>query len=489
MIVLVDRHNIANDHYELVAIDITDPHRLGDPVTLIDTPEYVTFGQRTPWGVHVVSTDNTSWETGQAQLDDMGIVQLHAALPEGLSGKITHIRFATDGSWALARVMVGTQDERIYRLDFAADGMPLAATEVHGINDNYHGQDDGLLDSGLVAFVVDDDFDDVYQLRLADIHPEVGASVVVDDILLPIPSPFGLHLDDNKLVYSKDVAQDGPNEWWVVDHTDLQAPPVLVTTSINGSDTIFVDWSPSGDRMIYWTGDVSWGQLYYVEFNGATPQAPVLISGEEPVYRLHFGFASEDRFWYIAGDENDDRHAIMMVDIDGDPTPAVQISEALDPGFQLLDPSSTADRSKVAYAATDGQQSWLSFLDLSVEVPAPLRVYDVAIGGTIFATVPASGQHMPFVAPTGPNQRHVFSVDLGDPELPVIQLDEALPVGWWQPMVVTLTPDDSQVLFRSGPTDAEDDVHMRVPVDGSAPIEPLHSLGFSLPIISFLTTQ
>lgn len=487
MILLMTRRSIADQSSELIAIDLSDPYTLGEPVTLIEPAQHVLASADTPWGVLATHGSELLGErvSEQVVLDEQGNPELRPVVPDDWQVLISSLRFASDASWALAGVYVSEGDFRYYRLDYDAEGTPLAATEVYSA---MHSFSSSVLDSGLMAFAIDEDDDDVYQLRLMNVLPEVGESVVIDDIQWVPGNAILTHLDDTKLVYSKDVGQDGVAELWVVDHADLQQAPVLVTTQITGSSSLRMRWSPSGDRMLYWTGD-GWGQLYYVEFDGVTPKAPVLVSGADDVSpaAYSFQFVSDDRLFYVGGD--DSHQAIMLVDIDDGPTPAVQISEPLEPGFKLYNFQFSSNLEKIAYAAGNGQlqQTWLSLLDLSHDQPSPLRVYEAPAAGYIVATIPELGQIMPFTAPTGPNERHIFAVDLGDPELPVIQLDAELPDDWTQPLSVTLTPDESQVMLRSGPEGASDQVWMRVPIDGSAPVQPLNSLGWDQVIPKFLT--
>jgi hypothetical protein len=233
--------------------------------------------------------------------------------------------------------------------------------------------------------------------------------------------------------------------------------------------------------MLYTTGDGQWRRLYYVEFDGVTPQAPILLSGDAGAEQAAFGFMSEDRCWYLAGDDLESMQAVMIVDFGAGPPEAVQVSEPLDPGHKIFGYTFGAGQTKIAYAVTGMQHTWLSLLDLSVEQPTPQQIYAAPyMNEYILAAVPTFGQIMPFTAPTGSDDRHIFAVDLGDPELPITQLDAELPDGWIQPLTVRLTPDESQVLFRTGPEGAEGGVLMRVPVDGSGPVQQVTALGWAL---------
>jgi hypothetical protein len=248
--------------------------------------------------------------------------------------------------------------------------------------------------------------------------------------------------------------------------------------------------------MLYWTGGSdALGQVFYFEFDGAVPQPPILVSGTDGVGSV-FGFSSEDRLYYLTANESLEGQAIKIVDIvDGEgPTPAVQVSEPLEPGYSLKITYSEEHHPRIAYAARNDEHSWLSLLDLSFEQPSPWHVYDSPFGYDLYdfpawitPRLPKYGHIMPFVAYTGPDRLHLFSMDLCDPDLAVTQLDTALPSGWSAPAsLIRFTPEESQVVFYGEPPD-NSDVYMRVPVDGSGPIEPLHDLGWEWSNAAVLT--
>src|SRR5690606_7596665 len=104
-----------------------------------------------------------------------------------------------DLSWALRRVEVAANDLDLYRIDYDADGLPLGGELVfHDPGPSFLSH--AISNSGHAAFVVDDDDDDVYQLRYVEVLPEVSESVVVTDLEFVPPLKFDMHLDDSKLV-------------------------------------------------------------------------------------------------------------------------------------------------------------------------------------------------------------------------------------------------------------------------------------------------
>jgi hypothetical protein len=206
-----------------------------------------------------------------------------------------------------------------------------------------------------------------------------------------------------------------------------------------------------------------------------------------------FGFSGEDRLFYSSGNETDGWQAIAIVDLVDGPTPAVQISEQLEPGWRITSGRFDADSSRVAYSISNAEQSSLSLLDLSVAQPSPWHLYDAPYGydapyygGIISATIPEIGHIMPFIAPVSPNERRVFSLDLSDPNLPVTQLDAALPEGGIEAFYLGLAPDESQIVFENYAAGSEE-VYMRVAIDGSSPIEPLYEPGWAIGTAMVLT--
>jgi hypothetical protein len=208
------------------------------------------------------------------------------------------------------------------------------------------------------------------------------------------------------------------------------------------------------------------------------------VSGTDGVGSV-FGFSSEDRLYYVAANESLEGQAIKIVDIVDGPTPAVQVSEPLEPGYSLAITDSDEHDPRIAYAVRNDEHSWLSLLDLSVAQPTPWHVYDAPYGykqydyvAWLTPILPEYGHIMPFIAYTGPDERRLFSMDLCDPDLTVTPLDAALPSGWGAPFPFRFSPDESQVMFYSEPPEGIRRVYMRVPVDGSGPVEQLHDVGW-----------
>src|SRR5690606_4616522 len=140
----------------------------------------------------------------------------------------------------------------------------------------------------------------------------------------------------DKLVYSYDHDQDNVNDRWVRDLDDLQAPAVRVTTQLAGAQTIRTRWSDDYSQLLYWTGPGVFGELYMVEFDGATPSAPILLNPpEQPVLVNSFQFEQLGRVLFRSGSGND-VVGIGRVEVAGGLAGSVEVvSESLPPGAEI----------------------------------------------------------------------------------------------------------------------------------------------------------
>ena len=476
--VLVTRKSLADDHRELLAFDISDPLVLDPPQMILGVPmgEILDLGDPTPWGSHVVhygAIDPFTRVSEQLVYDGTSWV-LQPLLPAGVGPVLLSADFADDQSWALTRT--GDPAPTTFaRVDFDPSGSPIGFEQVHPVPPPTS-LSSLINQAGQAAFMVDENDDGVYQLRLAQIHPSVEPSVVIDDIEVGVPAVFSADLDETKLVYSNDLGKDGANEFFAVDLANLAAPPVLVTTQIAGSQTIRRRVSSTGERLIYWTGDSLWGQLYLVEFVGAAPQAPILLSGADQVAVKGFEFFGDDRVVYLRGDGSDEQ-AFMLVELEG-PSAAVQVSTPFPAGDEIFNYQYDQTQGLIAYNLANPNEARLSLIDLGGASATERLIYTAPASGFIVPSIPQVGRRLAFTAPNVDSKSEVFSVDLDDPNLVATRLDEALPAGWKGPLGVALTSDEAQVVFRSGPEAGPDTAPLRVTIDASSPVEPLYELGW-----------
>src|SRR5690606_32359574 len=134
------------------------------------------------------------------------------------------------------------------------------------------------------------------------------------------------------------------------------------------------------------TGSGVFGELYMVEFDGATPSAPILLNPpEQPVLVNSFQFEQLGRVLFRFGSGND-VVGIGRVEVAGGLAGSVEVvSESLPPGAEIDSFIRRSDRLVYQVSDPGTQTFWLSLVDLGGPVASePVHIIE---GLTHYANV------------------------------------------------------------------------------------------------------
>ncbi|KIG11546.1 hypothetical protein DB30_03363 [Enhygromyxa salina] len=478
MLFLVSRRSAVDEHRELTAYDVTNPHAIGDEQLLLEAPsgEALSITQVTPFGTVWVNFGVApDFYTEELSFGAMGEPVLDSLLPIDVPQRVVQPVLSDDGTLALT-LLDDAGDADLYQLRFEPDGTLLDAIELDvegGADYQFNASDQALYRRTVEG---------VRELIFVELGPNPSTPEVLVELALPFVPYFTLELTDSFAVFNHDADDDGVMELHTIDMSDPPAGPSLASPELAGDGPVRPKVSPYGPQMIYWTGvDSSWGELYFVDVEGGTPGAPAMLStGQGDVHGgfSSWGFVAPDRVVYLSGNANDGKRALMSVDIvDGQPQAPVQISDALAIGeirnWHITD-------GLVVYGADDGGDGWLAAVELDGDVPGPAEhVHDGLEQGIAPVSLPTVGTRMAYTAWVD-GERRAFSIELGDPDPTPIELSGDLLDGYEVPLGAHLRAEDTLVALVTAPPNSPDDSYALAPADGATPIELLFEGGWNM---------
>ncbi len=293
-----------------------------------------------------------------------------------------------------------------YRADADKDGdEQLYLTQVKGdaltsFMINHEPQPDGEVgyfivseDGDTLVFDGDLDTDDVDEVYYVDLSGDAPATPVKLNSALVADgdvSRISLSANGETLVYVADQATNDIYELYYVDLSGASpAAPVKLSGTLDADEGVWTKPTPKisndGNRVIYVadsdTNDVF--ELFYVNLSGVTPTAPVKISGtlvaDGGVYPEFYISGDGRTAVYLADQDTNDVFELYYVDMSGvSPAAPVKISGTLVSGGAVIDGFElSADGRKVIFRAdkeTNGVNE-LYFVDLSgVSPAAPVKL-------------------------------------------------------------------------------------------------------------------
>ncbi len=350
--------------------------------------------------------------------------------------------------------------------------------------------------SGRVFYLADLDDDGYYHAYMAEvmggaptsyqISGEPAGAGGVDD--------FNVSDDGNTLVYLGDMDDYLTHEIYYVDLSgDTPAAPVRVNTPIPADSGQNIDefvLSANGETLIY-VGDQDTDDVfeaYYVDLSGASPAAPVKISGTmdagEDVSDKNTPQVSDDgnRVVYVADQDSDEVWELYYVDLSGvSPAAPVKLSGTMvADGDVNADPALAANGMGVVYRAdqdTDGVHE-LYYVDLSgVSPAAAVKVNSALVSGGLMQTKYLISRDSTTIIYRADqdvdNVQELFYVDISgaSPAAPV-QLNTSLPSGA-DVDDFKLSRDGNSVIYRADQDVQGEHKILYVDLSGVSPAAPV----------------
>ncbi len=352
--------------------------------------------------------------------------------------------------------------------------------------------------SGRIFYRADADNDAYEQLYMTHVKGGAPTSFIVNQEPQEYGEVHGYLVSDDgdTVVFYGDLETDGISEIYYADLIgDAPATPVKVNgTLVSGGevDGVF-NLSANGETLVYVADQETdeKNELYYVDLSGASPAAPVKISGTLPVDHIVWYKSqpqvSEDgnRVIYLAGDSTSDTYELYLVDLSGvTPTTPVKISGALASGGRVADTVvfSADGRTAVYRADQDTDEVFEIYsVDLSGASPATPVKLNTSLPTNADIDIIAISRDGDTVIYRGDqdvyNDAELYYVDLSgaSPAAPV-QFNSALPTGG-DVSGFTLSRDGNAVIFRAD-MDVNDVVELfLVDLSGVSPTAPVQVNG------------
>lgn len=279
-------------------------------------------------------------------------------------------------------------------------------------------------------------------------------------------APYVVELVGDQLVYGDDPDLDGDLDLYTKPVDDPDAPAREICPGVDGSVVVAKASPVAGELLcIRQLGHTS--ELFHVDL--ADLQAPTELLGERALNLAYVHVLDADRVVFVAQPNNylgpiDKGASLMLAErVAGVWQDAVQITESLthaDAGIYKV----TYGLGGVVYAGADGDESWLSWIDLSgPNIPPPIKLVE-DIGSALAILLPDSGTRLVFSS--RPGSAELAGLDLSDPEGSRVELRPLFPDGWgFSGQIVGLVNEGQEVVFGvDGPR-----FLARMPIDGSRP--------------------
>ncbi len=248
--------------------------------------------------------------------------------------------------------------------------------------------------SGRVFYRADLDDDNYYHVYMAEVQGGTPTSYQIsgEAVTDGNASEFRVSDDGNTLVYRGDMDVDGIYEVYYVDLSGASpATPVKLNTALSAGQTISdMALSANGETLVYAgdqdTNDIA--EAYYVDLSGASPAAPVKISGtmvaDGDVYTKSQMQVSDDgnRTLYLADQETDGVRELYYVNLAGaSPAAPVKLNGTLGANSGVSsNPALSADGQAALYKADQDSEDVFEiyYVDLSGASPAaPVKLNTV----------------------------------------------------------------------------------------------------------------
>jgi hypothetical protein len=386
---------VVSGSYEsvLLALDLDDPHDVPEPVHIATGTDVAGLFGPTPFGTEAVTHDGNIY---QLRLDPEGAFELSPLATQ--EGNWLHsVWFGDDGANALVSassvpheapellLWVGYDDigEVMWSHDITPPLDPGGTILVLGRSP----------DSSHAVIAIDTEPNDVWQLYLLPLHPELSESIFIDHLTFDgipatnVPAFMWTHIDDQRLVYREesDVNVLSP---MAVSLADPLAPPVNLAPSLGTISSLVI--SDDNTQMLVSTGGASgYRELRLIELTGPTSfELPILITepGANALTNLLLpggattighGFDAQGRIWYAYTDSilaNPATVGISLVTIDaGMVVERVELAD-IPPGTELEDISFDRELQLLGYRSHTATQSQINYVDLGAVIPAEIRV-------------------------------------------------------------------------------------------------------------------
>jgi hypothetical protein len=485
---------IAAGSYDsvVVAIDLDDPQDVPNPEHVATGTALAGVFGPTPWGAEAVTHDGDIY---QLALDAAGVFKLTPLVQQ--DGNWLHsLWFGDEGANAL--ISVGPDPNQgpnmLVWASYDANGKLTSSFDITPPLDP-----DGAAialarspDSGFAAVLIDVEPNDVWQLYLLPLHPQLSESIFIDHLTFEgvpannVPAFMFTHLDDQRLVYREEVEVNVLSPLGV-SLADPTAPPVNLAPSLGHiSSIVFSDdntqmlVTTNGAngfrelRLIELTGPTSFGLPRLITEPGKLAMTNLLLPGGPTT--VGHGFDAQGRIWYAYG--NGAAVGISLVTVeDGMVVDRVELADnpagtefediSFDPKLQLL-----------AYRSQTTNLSYINYVDLSAVIPTEIRI-DQAFGYSDMTPDDnasygwsADGSRIVVTGiQNGPTKLYV--AELGDPSgatAPIELVDVESSQGITLAHRPYVSPTGDQVILWYGTqTGLTGLVH--APLDGSAPAQ------------------
>jgi hypothetical protein len=494
---------VAGGSFEsvLLAIDLSDPHDVPEPVYLATGDGIAALFGPTPFGSEAVTHDGS---IEQVQLTAEGtLTLLPLASQEG--NWISSIWFGDDGANALVSVspdsLSGANTLLWVRYSQGEISGSFDVTPPKGPTGHVTILDRSP-DSRWAAAAVDIQGNGVWDLYLLPIDVDPGASDHVDHLILTgippmnIGSFLSLHLDDQRLVYRRE-SLPMISRPVAVDLATPDGAPVEIGPNLPHTYSI----TPGADtsRLLVTTGgEPGYRELRLIELDGPTSALPPLTITEANLLALEnnsqthgHGFDALGRIHYVHGDTSSPGATasvgITLVTVsNGAIEQRIELA-ALPAGATIHDVRFDAQLQLLVYRVQSGSQSWISYIELSEEQPVAIRVdanfehdedepenhasHGWSSDGSRIAVVGVQqGQTSLHVAEIGDASGATVEIELPDVEATAGYIFDHRP---------SVSPDGQQLMLWYG-TQAGRKGLVHAPTDGSAAgqvvLPPQHSL-------------
>lgn len=377
----------------LLAINLADPHAVPEPEYLASGDGIAALFGPTPFGSEVVTHDGN---IDQLQLTAEGTLSL-APLAEQQGNWISNIWFGDEGANALVTVSPDSLSgpNTLLWVRYSQSGAIQGSFDLTPPKDRTgHVMIlDRSPDSRWAAAAVDIHGNGAWDLYLLPIDIDPGATVHVDHLILTGIPPMSvrnflsLHLDDQRVVYRREALPMISRPVAVgVDNPD--AAPVELGPNLPHTYSI----TPAGDnsRLLVTTGgETGYRELRLIELDGPTSALPPLTITEPNLLALEnsqsalgvrthgHGFDALGRIHYVYGDTSLPVTASVGISLvtasNGAVAERLEIAD-IPPGATIEEVRFDPQTQLLGHRVQSGNQSWISYIDLSEEQPVAIRV-------------------------------------------------------------------------------------------------------------------
>ncbi|PRQ00570.1 hypothetical protein [Enhygromyxa salina] len=481
----------------LVSLHLDDPHDVPEPEYVANGTGLAGLFGATPFGAEAVTHDGDIY---QLQLDPLGVFKLSPLVQQ--DGNWLHsMWFGDEGANALMSVTADPYvgPDLLLWVSYDADGKLTSSFDITPPLDP--GGSVLVLgrspDSSYAAVLIDVEPNDVWQLYLLPLHPQLSESIFIDHLTFEgvpannVPAFMFTHIDDQRLVYREEIEVNVLSPLGV-SLADPTAAPVNLAPSLGHISSIV--FSDDNTRMLVSTnGANGYRELRLIEFTGPTtvglptlitePGAPAmtnLLLPDGPTTIGH-GFDAQGRIWYAYTNtmlSEPTTVGIALVTFeDGMVVERLELADN-PPGTEFEEITFDADLQLLGYRSQTSNLSYINYVDLSADQPVEVRI-DQALG--YFDATPtdnasygwsADGSRIAIAGVQG-GANKLYVAEIGDPtgatvaiELPDVESAQGITLAH-RPSV---SPNGDQVILWYGTqTGLTGLIHGAT--DGSAPAE------------------